>query len=230
MVWYLIYVAIVVSAWLVDLFLAGVGWFRRYPLESYLLILFGEGALVFELALDPGFRPLAFVLIGLLAAGPFLWESLVRAPYRSLPELPVTVGDPLPEVPAFEWPEGPFVLIYLRALRCPFAAAQRALVDSRAEAFEELGYRVVLATREPEEAMAKLAEQLEHDFELRADPEGALARALGLLPPGDRTGPAPLALVADEQGRIRWIERATSYRTPPHPFEILGVCEELAEA
>ena len=226
--WYLIYAALCVLAWPMDLFVTRLGFYRAYPLESYFLVFSGLAMLGLEMAREPSFRVLVFLLMAGLAGGSFLYESVVHARLRGLPPLPLAPGDPFPEPSLVAG--GPTLIIYQRGTRCPFAASQSAMLEGQREALAETGIeRVVVLLPEPAAAVERHA-GIYPQLELASDPDRRIARTLGLVPRGRPEEVAPAAFLVDGDGQLRWQQRSNSYRTPPHPVWIKMIAQRAFEA
>ena len=132
--------------------------------------------------------------------------------------------------------KGPLVVVVMRGFPgydCPACSAQLADFVKQAEAFKTAGAQVLIVypgSVQDLEAKAKgfvSKQQLTESFSLVIDKDMKMVKQLGLFWDAPKETAYPTTLVADRQGKIRFLNTSKSHGGRTKATEVVSVLEKL---
>jgi peroxiredoxin len=121
---------------------------------------------------------------------------------------------------------GPVVLVFYRGDWSPYCNGQLASFAREFEEFESRGAQIAGISVDPPSNNARMVGKLLLPFPLLSDPEGELARLLGLWNEEEGVA-APSVVVIDQSGEVRYLYSGTDVADRPRNEEVLAALDGL---
>jgi peroxiredoxin len=139
------------------------------------------------------------------------------------------------KVPYFELPDqldypwslsgqlelGPVMLVFYRGDWDPYCNGQLASYARQFDEFESRGVQLAGISVDPPSHNARMIGKLQLPFPLLSDPEGELARRLGLWDEGDGVA-LPSTLVIDQSAEVRYLYKGSDFADRPTDDEVFA--------
>lgn len=121
---------------------------------------------------------------------------------------------------------GPVMLVFYRGDWCPYCNGQLASYARQFAEFERRGTQLVGVSVDPPRNNARLVGKLQLPFPLLSDPEGELARSLGLW--NSEEGLAvPSIVVIDQSAEVRYLYSGSDFADRPEDDEVFAALDGL---
>lgn len=121
---------------------------------------------------------------------------------------------------------GPVMLVFYRGDWCPYCNGQLASYARQFAAFEKRGTQLVGVSVDPPRNNARLVGKLLLPFPLLSDPEGELARRLGLWDPDEGLA-VPSIVVIDQSAEVRYLYSGSDFADRPEDDEVFAALDGL---
>jgi peroxiredoxin len=121
---------------------------------------------------------------------------------------------------------GPVMLVFYRGDWCPYCNGQLASYARQFAAFEKRGTQLVGVSVDPPRNNARLVGKLQLPFPLLSDPEGELARSLGLWNAEEGLA-VPSIVVIDQSAKVRYLYSGSDFADRPEDDEVFAAQDGL---
>ena len=237
----LAYFLIIPAAMILDFVLAtSLGFYQRYPVIPFLLILTGLFFLIRLLFLKFTLLRLFLTLAGLTLTGFYGWWTFTYSSYPDI-ESPVAVGtqvdvmeieltDSTGETRTLRDIQGDsaaIMLIFYRGYWCPYCISELAHLQNSKTLFDEADIALAAVTIDAGEALKLAKTKSNASFPVLSDSKAKLIDIFGLRHKGGNALEGtdisrPAIIVLNGEGKLIYAEYTDNYRVRPSAEKLAG--------